>query len=67
MEEATARNQIEHNLAVTEGLESGNEYSEEWKVWRQAIRDVPEQTGFPDNIVWPEPPDNMLKAAAEGE
>ena len=23
-----------------------------WKVYRQALRDVPEQAGFPDNVVW---------------
>ena len=28
----------------------------EWQVYRQALRDVPEQPGFPLNIVWPVPP-----------
>jgi hypothetical protein len=27
-----------------------------WKEYRQALRDVPEQAGFPENVVWPEPP-----------
>lgn len=27
-----------------------------WAAYRQALRDVPEQAGFPHNIVWPEPP-----------
>lgn len=29
---------------------------EEWRVYRQALRDVPNQPGYPDNIVWPTPP-----------
>ena len=24
-----------------------------WKVYRQALRDVPKQAGFPDAVVWP--------------
>jgi len=27
-----------------------------WATYRQALRDVPTQQGFPDNIVWPVPP-----------
>ncbi len=27
-----------------------------WTTYRQALRDVPEQAGFPINIVWPEKP-----------
>jgi hypothetical protein len=29
---------------------------EEWAAYRQLLRDVPEQPGFPDSIVWPEEP-----------
>lgn len=28
-----------------------------WAEYRQALRDVPQQEGFPDNIVWPYRPD----------
>jgi len=28
-----------------------------WAAYRQALRDVPEQPGFPDNIDWPEKPE----------
>ena len=24
-----------------------------WKTFRQALRDIPEQAGFPNNITWP--------------
>ena len=29
----------------------------EWDAYRQALRDVPEQAGFPANIVWPVKPE----------
>lgn len=27
-----------------------------WVVYRQALRDIPDQEGFPANVVWPVPP-----------
>ena len=30
--------------------------SDAMRVYRQALRDVPSQAGFPDNITWPEKP-----------
>lgn len=29
---------------------------QEWAVYRQALRDIPQQPGFPANVVWPTPP-----------
>lgn len=28
----------------------------EWKLYRKALRDVPQQAGFPDAIIWPTAP-----------
>lgn len=28
-----------------------------WATYRQALRDVPEQEGFPASVVWPTPPE----------
>ena len=28
-----------------------------WQSYRQALRDVPQQTGFPDGVDWPLPPE----------
>lgn len=28
----------------------------EWAVYRQALLDIPQQAGFPDNITWPQEP-----------
>lgn len=27
-----------------------------WQAYRQALLDVPQQEGFPDNVIWPEKP-----------
>lgn len=29
------------------------EYISDWLVYRQALRDIPSQEGFPENVVWP--------------
>lgn len=28
-----------------------------WATYRQTLRDIPQQEGFPDNITWPTPPE----------
>ena len=28
-----------------------------WAAYRQALRDVPQQAGFPANVTWPTPPE----------
>ena len=61
MEEETARKQIEYSLKVTENLHLESDHPEEWETWREAIRNVPQQPGFPESITWPEPPDNFVK------
>ena len=33
-----------------------SEQKQLWATYRQALRDVPEQSGFPENIVWPTSP-----------
>ena len=35
---------------------TGNEQSR-WRVYRQALRDLPNQEGFPDAIEWPTEPE----------
>ena len=41
---------------VSLATEAGTTLSDEWKAYRQALRDVPAQSGFPDNITWPTEP-----------
>jgi hypothetical protein len=30
--------------------------SDAMRAYRQALRDIPQQAGFPDNVIWPEEP-----------
>lgn len=39
-------------------IESGEDVPEEWASYRQALRDVPQQAGFPQTINWPTAPEN---------
>tara|TARA_R100000231_G_scaffold139464_1_gene120789 strand:+ start:697 stop:978 length:282 start_codon:yes stop_codon:yes gene_type:complete len=51
------RNQLlsESDWIVTKASETGVAVSDEWKTYRQALRDVPTQSD-PDNITWPTKP-----------
>ena len=51
----TATNLLKCFKELIEGLKSLLNGS--WAAYRQALRDLPEQAGFPLNIVWPEAPD----------
>ncbi|CAG9000669.1 MAG: hypothetical protein CENE_02669 [Candidatus Celerinatantimonas neptuna] len=41
---------------VVRALELGQSLSDEWKAYRESLRNVPEQSGFPTTITWPTPP-----------
>lgn len=34
-----------------------DEKKQEWRIYRQALLDVPQQEGYPENIVWPNKPE----------
>lgn len=56
-----ARNQRDALIATTDYLMASDypltdEKREELTAYRQALRDVPEQSGFPTEIVWPTKP-----------
>ena len=36
--------------------ELSSEQQEAWSAYRQALLDVPDQSGFPDNVAWPTKP-----------
>ena len=57
----TLRNQRNEKLqqsdfSVLPDHRLSRENEEEWKVYRQALRDIPSTTEDPENPVWPEPP-----------
>jgi len=58
---ATARDKRNHLLLISDWIELpscslSNTKKQEFLLYRQALRDVPQQTGFPENINWPELP-----------
>lgn len=40
----------------TQGKDIPDEVSLRWQPYRQALRDITTQEGFPYDIIWPEPP-----------
>ena len=65
LEQATesARNQRDRFLTETDWVvvkhnELGTPIPQEWVDYRQALRDITEQSGFPDNVEWPTAPSN---------
>jgi thioesterase domain-containing protein len=56
-----ARSQRDRLLAASDwiairAVERGEAMPEDWQTYRQALRDVPEQQGFPAVIDWPTAP-----------
>jgi hypothetical protein len=41
---------------VTKSIESGEPVPDAWRTYRQALRDIPAQAGFPFDITWPARP-----------
>ena len=50
------RNQLLAACDWTQGKDIADSISTPWAVYRQELRDVPDQTGFPWTVVWPMPP-----------
>jgi len=54
---ANVRAQRNQRLAETDWTQlSDSTNAAAWTDYRQALRDVPSQTGFPYEITWPTPP-----------
>ena len=47
----------ESDWVTIRAMETGNPVPTEWQTYRQALRDITEQTGFPEDIDWPEKPE----------
>lgn len=57
----SVRSERDHMLQQTDWIvimhtERGTNIPMEWEVYRQALRDVTDQAGFPFNVTWPEKP-----------
>ena len=64
LEQATesARNQRDRLLTDSDWVtiratDTGDPVPTEWVDYRQALRDIPDQTGFPEEIEWPSKPE----------
>jgi hypothetical protein len=44
-------------LALSDHMALADRITDEWRTYRQALRDVPTQAGFPTNITWPTEPE----------
>jgi hypothetical protein len=53
----SVRSQRNALLAETDWMAlSDNTLTPEWAAYRQALRDITEQAGFPENVTWPTQP-----------
>jgi len=51
------RNKRDRLLSDTDWMAlSDNTMTPEWATYRQALRDITDQTGFPNNVTWPSEP-----------
>ena len=46
----------ESDWRIVKDLETTGIINQEWATYRQALRDIPSQAGFPLDVVWPEKP-----------
>jgi hypothetical protein len=55
---AAAREQRDKLLADTDWTQVADAPVDQaaWATYRQALRDIPQQAGFPENVTWPEEP-----------
>ena len=52
----TERDQLLAATDWTQAADVPEEVRVKWQPYRQALRDVPQQEGFPHDVVWPEKP-----------
>jgi len=50
------RNQRNILLSESDVHALADRITDEWKTYRQALRDLPSQAGFPNDITWPDSP-----------
>ena len=50
------RDQLISDTDWTQASDIPQSTKDKWAIYRQLLRDVPQQEGFPFNIVWPEKP-----------
>jgi len=51
------RAQRDELLAASDHMALADRITDAWRTYRQALRDLPAQSGFPSTITWPTTPD----------
>ena len=54
---ANGRAKRDELLTASDHMALADRITDEWTTYRQALRDVPAQAGFPTNVTWPTEPD----------
>lgn len=44
-------------LAASDSMALADRITDEWRTYRQSLRDLPAQEGFPVNVTWPDKPE----------
>ena len=57
LEQRAKRDQLLAATDWTQAKDISDAVSSKYATYRQALRDVPQQSGFPENIVWPVKPE----------
>ena len=52
----TVRVKREELLMISDKMAVVDRITDEWRVYRQSLRDVPAQDGFPNSVTWPVEP-----------
>lgn len=59
------RNKLLAETDWTQALDVPQATREAWAAYRQALRDVPQQPGFPTNVTWPIRPDQPTTSGTQ--
>ena len=54
---AQVRTRRDALLAASDHMALADRITDDWRTYRQALRDLPTQAGFPTNITWPTKPE----------
>lgn len=55
-EAETVRIKREELLMISDKMAVVDRITDEWRTYRQLLRDVPQQSGFPSSVTWPTEP-----------
>ena len=48
-------------LAASDNMALADRITDEWRTYRQALRDLPAAEGFPESVTWPTLPEGIKK------